>query len=793
MDHLPEPHRPLGGTKLLVPCRCSPNDVDKGWLGTYPLRKGYHAHYWEDNRFTNIIRLPTPNWSRPSVEQSTILLQQWLFFGLLNAYHCVYGTEFDGNKYIHSVNGAGYLTLQQLPQDADIWFRTNVDKPEAVRRKQLYEAEGHLTRALLFFIDNFTEGSSGAHDHIVREHERLVIESNFEIMLATLLEALCIVPQSVRFCEWKGNRGLDANEVCHATRRLMNSSTWCPSELQIMDDYFDNGSYCFARRLVRSGSEVCHSVCTRYKCLAYQLKESSYRTAHTTACKGCREMAIEPADLTAILESADENTNPRVRITISDRDEVAISAVTEGSYVAISHVWSDGMGHPPGVNSLPECQIRRLSFLVKQTGLEEAIVWIDSLCVPANPGHFKRKALAQMANIYRGAKNVLVLDSDLLSIPSSCCNEELLLRIALSRWMRRLWTFEEGVVARPRLLFQLSDQSICLPEPKKSFTDSIAEKCTSMISRYLPAKVSVRSVITALHFRSTSWIADEPICISYILDLRTSSILSIDWLRQDLRMLELYRQITRKNPVLTWRFFFTKGEKLNISPFRWAPMSLLNLDAGDANFLRGDWDATQTERGLQFRGRRVAGGPRPAGVDLPHSFLLSFGEGANIKKCMIIRIDDEPYVLCPVPKKQERQSTSFWKGIGKQMSLDADPSRDWTENWQEYYGFRPTGNWGMIQNGLHGAMVAINEARDGVLYATYIGKVHIFRLEKMSSIPYRVRMTEEFWGQVGSPTQNENHLRQMLELVEGEIFDEEHYSLVTCVQEVGDDLTWCIQ
>ena len=60
-------------------------------------------------------------------------------------------------------------------------------------------------------------------------------------------------------------------------------------------------------------------------------------------------------------------------------------------------------------------------------------------------------------------------------------------------------------------------------------------------------------------------------------------------------------------------------------------------------------------------------------------------------------------------------------------------------------------------------------------------------------LKYRVRMTEEFWGQVGSPTQNENHLRQMLELVEGEIFDEEPYSLVTCVQEVGDDLTWCIQ
>ena len=787
MDHLPEPHRPLGGTtsKLLVPCRCSPNDVDKGWLGTYPVRKGYHANYWGDDLFTNIIRLP--NGSRPSVEQSTILLQQWLFFGLLNAYHSVYGTEFDGNKYIHSVDEAVYLTLQQLPRDADTWFRTNVNKPMAVRRKQLHEAEGHWMRALCFFIDNFTEGSSGHHDHIVHEHERVVIESSFEILLATLLEALCIVPQSVRFCEWKGNRGLSANEVCHATRRLMNSPTWCPSELKLMDDFFDNGSYYFASRLVRKGAEVGHSVCTTYKCLAFQLKESSYRTAHTTTCKGCREMVIELTDLTAVLETGDENANPRVRITISDRDEVEIFVVDEGSYVAISHVWSDGMGHPPGVNSLPECQIRRLRFLVEQTGPEEPTVWIDSLCVPANPGHLKRKALAQMANVYRGAKYVLVLDSDLLSIPSSCSNEELLMRIALSQWMRRLWTLEEGVVARPRLLFQLSDRAICLPEPKKSFTDSIAEHCAFMISRYLPAEAGVMSVITSLYFRSTSWIADEPICISYILDLRTSVILSIDWLRHDLRMLELYRQITRMNPLFPWQFLFTDEEKLNISPFRWAPKSLLSLGADDVVYLKkSDGVATQTERGLQFRGGQL-------GTRRPQSCLLSFGEGANIKKCMMITIDTLSYVLCPVPKKGScRGHGRFWEGNGKQLSLDADPSRDWTKTWQEMYGFRPTGNWGLIHENTYGAMVAIDELEDKVLYATYIGSVKMYEL-RMSHSFILEGLNIEDWGQVGVPMHDENKVRQEQERVEGEIFNEGHYSRVTCVQRFADDVTWCIQ
>lgn len=779
MDHLPEPQRPLGGTtsKLVFPCQCNPDDVDKGPLEAYPERKGYHLNYWGDLNFANTITLS--NGSKPSVEQSTILLQQWLFFGLLNAYHSIYGTEFDGNNYVYSDDGVVCLTLQQLPQDADTWFKSSADKPWAVRQKQLHEVEAHLMRALNFVTGNFTAKTYVYH--VVHEHSRIGLESNLEILLVVLLEALCIVPQSVHFREWRGGRGLTSDDVCLSTRRLMNGPTWCPSELNLMDGFWDNGSYYFASRLVRTGAEVCHSVCTTSKCLAFQLRESSYRTAHTTNCIGCRELVIKPTDLTAVLESGDENTNPRIRITISDRDEVEISVVEEGSYVAISHVWSDGMGHPPGVNSLPECQIRRLRFLIQQTGLEEPIVWIDSLCVPANPGPVKQKALAGMANVYRGAKNVLVLDSDLLSIPSSCCNEELLMRIALSRWMRRLWTLEEGVLARPRLLFQLSDRAICLPEPKKSLTDSIAENCANLISRYLPAEASMMSVITALPFRSTSWIADEPICISYILDLPTASILSIDWLHHDLRMLALYRHITRKNPVFTWEFLFTDEEKLNISPFRWAPKSLLSLEAHDVDYLRGkDGVATQTERGLQFH------------VEWPRSCLLSFGEGDNIKKCMMITIDALSYVLCPVPKKGKcRSHGRFWEGIDKQLPLDADPSRDWTETWQAHYGYRPTGNWGLIHQDTYGAMVSINELADGVVYATYIGQVQMYELQT-SYTSIVIGLNKELWGQLGNPMLDENKVRQEQERVEREIFDEEHYSRVTCVQRFSKDMTWCI-
>jgi hypothetical protein len=77
--------------------------------------------------------------------------------------------------------------------------------------------------------------------------------------------------------------------------------------------------------------------------------------------------------------------------------------------------------------------------------------------------------------------------------------------------MRRLWTLEEGVLGRSRMLLQFLDRSIPLPAPPKSISDIIAFDCAALISQYLPTDTSILSVITALHFRSTFWNTDEPL------------------------------------------------------------------------------------------------------------------------------------------------------------------------------------------------------------------------------------------------------------------------------------------
>ncbi|KAL9615735.1 MAG: hypothetical protein Q9160_009301 [Pyrenula sp. 1 TL-2023] len=788
MDFLPEPLRP-SSSNLVFPCRCDPNGFDNGPLETFPERRGFRLNYWDERRFANVLTLA--DGSRPSVEQSTKLAQEWLFFGLLQVIHAIYGASFDGNDFVETFDGAKILTIKRLPQSVKTWSELEAKQTDIVVRQHFREVTLHHIRALLFVSNNFSALNHGGLSaegglHLVHEEERVNLESNLEVLLSVLLEALDIVTKTIRFRErryWSyGNMG--GEPVCRSIRGLTDNSNWCPSELNFLNLTFDNCSFYFASRVKRKSGVARHSQCTVNKCSAFFLEASTYQTAHVSTCRGCDHFTIDPTELSSILENDEETRVPCVRIVVTERDEVQAVFTTSESYVAISHVWSDGLGHPSGVNSLPECQLRRLKHLVQETGLEQPIVWIDALCVPAKAGLGKRNALARMADVYRNARNVLVLDSDLLSIPSICSNEELLLRIALSKWMRRLWTLEEGVLGGSRLLFQFSDRSIPLPEPHRPLCNDIALNCRSLITQYLPLDSDILSLITALHFRSTSWSADEPLCIGYILGLDITPIIDIEDLY--LRMAELYHLLARENYTFPPQIVFTDEPKLNISPFRWAPASLLHLKPYDVRYLEGkgadaNLVAIQTERGLQLQG----------GYD---SCLLSFDEGAAIQKCLMIRIGTLSFMMCPVPKNAKcRSHERFWQEPDKSSRLAMDPSQDWTESWRANYQFRPTGNWGLIysKGGGYGVMVAVNGLRDQVLYTTLIGQVHLYELcTSHSSIISN--LNQELWRAPGNTMLDENQVRREQDRTEHEAFNEEHCSKVNCVQRFAEDVTWCI-
>lgn len=104
-------------------------------------------------------------------------------------------------------------------------------------------------------------------------------------------------------------------------------------------------------------------------------------------------------------------------------DEFSVELVeykTEYTYIALSHLWADGLGNPHA-NALPRCQLLHISHLASAVvrSVESTLcnnntlIWIDTLCCPIKPTEVRQMALAQMKRTYQQASHVLVLDASL--------------------------------------------------------------------------------------------------------------------------------------------------------------------------------------------------------------------------------------------------------------------------------------------------------------------------------------------------------------------------------------------
>ena len=238
MDHLPKPQqRGRYVQKLTFPLRCDPNGYDNAPLETYPERRGFRLNYWSDLEFANILTLL--DGSRPSVEQSTVLLQERLYFGLLSVINSIYGTEFNGHDYVMVSEGTTVLSLEKLPQHANIWFSIDGERPEAERRQHFREIENHQMRALRFLTNNFTEDSHGSisfhgvPDNVVSEDSRIAVESNLEMLLLALHEAITNIDSLVYFRKHIDRTSSGPKVVSRSIHHSMDSLQWVSQRSRI--------------------------------------------------------------------------------------------------------------------------------------------------------------------------------------------------------------------------------------------------------------------------------------------------------------------------------------------------------------------------------------------------------------------------------------------------------------------------------------------------------------------------------------------------------------------------------
>ena len=366
-----------------------------------------------------------------------------------------------------------------------------------------------------------------------------------------------------------------------------------------------------------------HRLCTSGKCLAEKIDEQSYRTEHVHQQCNCKFIGPDVSEVIRILD-AKEVPVFLVCQQLDQQGALNISVDVERSssvsgYVAMSHVWADGLGNKAS-NTLPICQAIRVAHLVHElAGAEHPpFFWIDTFGIPRELEQ-RKKALAVMNDTYRLSKHVLVLDGGLQNF--TCYRQldisledidveiaeqirvsiavELLLRILCCSWTSRLWTLPEGMLGSA-LHFQFFDGTVELGDlyaQLKTWPFIGTNLINDLRSSFIRLRPKLRSqsrrglspedpallnwpsgslagrfisMFSCLEWRDTTWQEDEATCLGIHLGLNMDMILSQPY---EHRLEAFFAQLDE----IPTDLMFTHGPRMLNRPYRWAPLHLLEF------------------------------------------------------------------------------------------------------------------------------------------------------------------------------------------------------------------------
>ena len=365
-----------------------------------------------------------------------------------------------------------------------------------------------------------------------------------------------------------------------------------------------------------------HSQCTSFRCEGNYVDPKEYQTQHTEDACQCALVEVDQAQVVSILADGGVPVVGCSLTAIHAGEPLHVersSSVT--LYVAISHVWSHGLGNVR-TNAIRTCQVERLLGYFRvfddhgddphpPQADRQRYFWLDTLCVPVSDNEARKTAIGRLSETYKDAQIVLVLDKELHSYPIPSTTEEITMRLSCSDWMRRLWTLQEGVLAR-ELHVQFLDGVVDLAKEHKKEQDDEGNKVPTSNniasdSRQLYSDIEMLNIAVegsdfevtklihisnALRYRSTSRPGDEAICIATFIGFYTDRVHDLP---PDRRILYLLSHI----PKVPRHIMFMAGTKLQDEGYRWAPASFLNRNTStDTYALTAGASVPRTPDGL---------------------------------------------------------------------------------------------------------------------------------------------------------------------------------------------------
>ncbi|KAK4224181.1 hypothetical protein QBC38DRAFT_371529 [Podospora fimiseda] len=127
-----------------------------------------------------------------------------------------------------------------------------------------------------------------------------------------------------------------------------------------------------------------------------------------------------------------------------------------GGYAALSHVWSQGLGADIECRGLHRSLIEQIFEKLAPLNIEW--LWMDSLAIPGSGRHLteveeklKSQLINTMADIYRGASQVIIFDALVLRLLSEEAPEVAAI-MCCGKWITRIWTYQEVRLAQNAII-----------------------------------------------------------------------------------------------------------------------------------------------------------------------------------------------------------------------------------------------------------------------------------------------------------------------------------------------------
>lgn len=510
MDHIP-----IVGNSLTV---WSPFLIDgrmeydqRGFSGCL-ARCGCEQSLIEEENFVNFMI--------NNLSNAALVLQDWLYFGMI---HEILGDVLQ--DFIIDRAGGCMIATQHLQEHLTAWHaRVRLMNSQEIMA-DVSKVKSCLSEVSRFLKNNYKP-----------EQQRLwPLSTETSLAILSLLETFGHARKIIHGPYDSSSRSEDHlnRTVVLRLEESMVMTGWCPNQISMCRSTFGLSTLYYSSLLQRPFQRS-HHRCDESVCVAYKIKSIRYATKHTSHGCSCHFIAVPKLHLRKIVE---KGGTPILRLDITPELRLQIVEKDSGTaFIALSHVWSHGLGNALS-NSLPVCQLYRLLSMVRTVSQPPYFFWIDTLCIPRKPQSLRRYGISHIKRIYMEAAKVLVLDEELFASRwKGRSIAETLMRINLSGWMRRLWTLHESVKSR-RISYQFSDgpvsesvlveQARNIMEYRRSetamFSMVVQKQAISLLNHISTLRdendgyVRIARLWTLLRWRFLSWPQDETICMANML------------------------------------------------------------------------------------------------------------------------------------------------------------------------------------------------------------------------------------------------------------------------------------